>query len=117
MKDKEDGKPYFTFKEKVNGNHLRIAISWLSKSSYAVSKGRTPQDFDLYVYDENGKEVGKSTTGDNPFELVDVKLDTGWYTTITIKIKLHRDDGERILLGYNLFDYWFTSMEGCPVGL
>ena len=114
MTDKEDGKPYLTFKEEARNGRVRIAISWLSKSSYATSKGRTPQDFDLFVYDGNGKEIAKSTTGDNPFEIVDIPY---VYGTITIKIKLDRDNGERILLGYNMFEYGIADYIGCIVGI
>ena len=116
MKKDKDGKYYLEFKEDVTSyESQRIAISWLSKSSYAKSKGRTPQDFDIFIYDEKGKEIAKSTTGDNPFELVDFSTSSDY---VTVKIKLDRNDGERIILGYNFFDWTKVdySMLGEPVG-
>ncbi|MBQ2561490.1 MAG: S8 family serine peptidase [Fibrobacter sp.] len=116
-KDKKDGKPVLSFKQQLDTFYgtgtYRIAISWLSKSSYAINKGRTPQDFDLFVYDRGGNIIAQSTTGDNPFELVEFKTSD---SEVTIKIKLHRDDGERVLLGYNLHSSTNFYQE-CPVGL
>lgn len=110
-----DGRPILTFKERLSwfGDTYRIAIAWLSKSSYAIEKGRTPQDFDLSVLDSKGNVLAQSTTGDNPFELLEFTTDLD---EVTIKIKLYRDDGERILLGYNLHAYDYFYQE-CTVGL
>lgn len=112
----EDGKPVLSFTERLPmfGGKFRVAIAWLSKSSDAIAAGRTPQDFDLTVLDSRGNVLAKSTTGDNPFELVEFSSEMSG--EVTIKIKLYRNDGERVLLGYNMHHDGYFYQE-CTVGL
>ena len=77
----------------------RIAIAWLSSGTYVFKSGRIPQDIDLYVY-QNGKRVDYSNSGANPFEFVEFKSNSG--RPLTIVISRYRNDGGRVLLGYNL---------------
>ena len=110
-----DGKSYLTFEENVEYNvTYRIAISWLSKGSNAKSLGQIPQDFDLYVYDSNGNELAKSETGSNPFEIVEI--DSKNNEKIFIKIKLYRNNGERVLLGYDIHAS-NQFYESCPTSI
>ena len=77
----------------------RIAIAWLSSGTYVYKSGRLPQDLDLYV-DQNGKRVGYSSSWGNPFEFVEFTSNSD--RPLTITISRFRNDGGRVLLGYNL---------------
>ena len=77
----------------------RIAIAWLSSGTYVYNSGRIPQDIDLYV-DQNGERVGYSGSWGNPFEFVEFTSNSD--RPLTITISRFRNDGGRVLLGYNL---------------
>ncbi len=51
------------------GNDVRIAISWLNDGTFTLNEKKIGKDFDLYVYDPNGNEVGKSWSANNSYEI------------------------------------------------
>lgn len=79
----------------------RVAISWLSSGKRIMELGTIPQDIDIYV-EQNNEYRGGSASAHNPFELVDFKTkNTG---DLKITIRRFRNDGGRVLLGYNLVE-------------
>lgn len=76
----------------------RVAIAWLSSGTYVYNSGRIPQDIDLEVY-QNGVRVGYSNSYANPFEFVEFTSNSD--RPVTITISRFRNDGGRVLLGYN----------------
>lgn len=76
----------------------RIAIAWLSSGDYVFENGKLPQDINLSVY-QDGKLIGNSASTSNPFEYVEVTPENNH--NLKIVIRRVRNDGGRVLLGYN----------------
>ena len=91
----------FTESNIKKNKRYRIAISWLSSGTYVRENGKLPQDIDLRVY-QNGNLLDYSTSGPNPFELVE--FTTNSQSDLTIEIHRYRNDGGRVLIGYNLLE-------------
>ena len=83
------------------GHTYRAAISWLSSGEAIKRCGHVPQDIDLRVY-QDGKEIAKSNTYNNPFEIVQFKPTSKSDLTIKIRRDSNCDANERIILGYAL---------------
>ena len=94
-----NGQISFTESNIEPNKKYRIAIAWLSSGTYVYNSGRIPQDIDLYV-DQNGERVGYSGSWGNPFEFVEFTSNSD--RPLTITISRFRNDGGRVLLGYNL---------------
>ena len=98
-----DNNGYITFTEGniKKGKRYRVAISWLSSGNYVYEYGELPQDIDLYVY-KNGNPIAWSYSGPNPFELVEFVAEDD--SDVQIRIVRYRNDGGRVLLGYNFVE-------------
>ena len=94
-----NGKISFTESNIEPNKKYRIAIAWLSSGTYVYNSGRITQDLDLEV-SQNGVRVGYSGSWANPFEFVEFTSNSN--RPLTITISRHRNDGGRVLLGYNL---------------
>ena len=79
----------------------RVAIAWLSSGSYVYGAGKLPQDLDLYVY-QNGEFRGQSNSWNNSFESIEFESNSD--RPVTISISRYRNDGGRVLLGYNFVE-------------
>jgi serine protease AprX len=78
----------------------RVALSWLKRNTMDSNgnvSNPTLSDLDLYVYDPDGNEVGRSRSGPSNFELVEfVPQKSGYYT---IKVDPYRLDNEYETIG------------------
>lgn len=88
----------------IRGQKYRIAISWLSSGDYVYNNGKLPQDINLAVY-QDGVLIGNSATTGNSFEFVEVTPESDH--NLQIVIRRVRNDGGRVVLGYNF--HGFTS--------
>ena len=79
----------------------RVAIAWLSRGSYVYGAGKLPPDLDLYVY-QNGEFRGQSHSWNNSVESIECESDSD--RPVTISISRYRNDGGRVLLGYNFVE-------------
>lgn len=97
-------KEVITFSEEhiTKDKTYRIAISWLSDGDRIRELGRIPQDIDLMVSQDGASNEVYSTTMNNPFEFVEFKAEN--YNNLNITIIRHRNDGGRVMLGYNLYE-------------
>ena len=97
-------KEVITFSEEniTKGKTYRIAISWLSDGDRIRELGRIPQDIDLMVSQNGASNEAYSTTTNNPFEFVEFKAENN--NNLNITIIRHRNDGGRVMLGYNLYE-------------
>jgi len=82
----------------IAGMTYRIAIAWLSSGDYVYENGKLPQDINLAVY-QDGKLIGNSASTGNSFEYVEVKPNNAH--NLKIVIRRVRNEGGRVLLGYN----------------
>ena len=91
----------FTESNITSGKRYRIAISWLTPGAYVQQNKTLSQDIDLYVM-QNGNTIACSTSGNNPFEVVD--FTTSSASDLTIIIKRYANSGSgKVALGYNLW--------------
>lgn len=97
-------KEVITFNEEniTKGKTYRIAISWLSDGDRTRELGAIPQDIDLMVTQNGASNEAYSTTMNNPFEFVEFKAENN--NNLNITIIRHRNDGGRVMLGYNLYE-------------
>ena len=93
-----NGQISFTESDIEPNKKYRVAIAWLSSGTYVSESGRLSQDLDLYV-NQNGVRVGYSNSYANPFEFVEFTSNSD--RPVTITISRFRNDGGRVLLGYN----------------
>ena len=96
-------KSNISFKETniTAGKKYRIAIAWLSNPDLIGStNGEIPQDIDLMVTQGNDKYY--STSSGNPFEFLEFTARSG--SDLTIRIIRDRNNGGRVMLGYNLYE-------------
>lgn len=97
----------FTESGITKGRRYRIAIAWLMRGDNMISRNTVHQDIDLKVItkDEMGNRVEyKSESSMNGYEMVDFEAKSS--DDIQIVIKRYRNDGGRVLLGYNLHESW-----------
>lgn len=97
----ENGYIMFTEGNIKKGKRYRVAISWLSSGNYVYEYGKLPQDIDLFVY-QNGSQIAYSYSGPNPFEFAEFVAEND--SDVQIRISRYRNDGGRVLLGYNLVE-------------
>lgn len=97
----------FTESGITKGRRYRIAIAWLMRGDNMISRNTVHQDIDLKVItkDEMGNRVEyKSESSMNGYEMVDFEAKSS--DDIQIVIKRYRNNGGRVLLGYNLHESW-----------
>ena len=80
----------------------RIAIAWLSSGDYVYENGKLPQDINLTVY-QDGKMIANSASTGNSFEYVEVTPNNDH--KLKIELTRVRNDGGRVVLGYNFHGY------------
>ncbi|MCA8960997.1 MAG: S8 family serine peptidase, partial [Planctomycetes bacterium] len=81
--------PYSITKHAFAGERVRAAIAWDSSPSSDYSSDPLQADFDLRVKDPNGTFVQFSSSGSNPFEILDfVAATTGTYTFEVVKFSM-----------------------------
>ena len=100
----------------IKDAHYRIGIAWLTSGTYIIknkglnnSNEKLPQDIDLKVF-QNGKEIAKSQSYNNPFEVVDFTPKTNGDLTIEIHRWRNTQNQsstymppEKVILGYSLW--------------
>ena len=106
----------FTIKRPTDKNYFTAAIAWLTSGDDIDSIGVIPQDFDLYVYENNAnnteianlnKTIAKSTDGRNAFEVVKFRAESEY---ITFRIFLWSDNPKsenngQVVLGFDVASY------------
>ena len=131
-----NGKKVIKFTTKVYKNHTyRAAISWLSSGNDIANIGKIPQDFDLAAYwNDNAQQddektvngtlkeydyfttdyentratfITQSTSGSNPYELIEFDASKTSYVTFVITLYSENSNSEnkgKVQLGFNLLD-------------
>lgn len=91
----------FTIDNIVKGKKYRVAISWLNSGTYIRFNNKIGQDLDLYVY-QGGKEVGRSNSAQNPFEVVEFTAKSSENLKLQIKRYGNYNSNDRVVLGYSV---------------
>ena len=78
------------------GKNVRVTISWLNRGNYIFNNNKIGMDFNLYIYNPNGVEVGRSESLNNPYEIVDFEAHTSGTYRVSITRKYNNDLGSRL---------------------
>ena len=100
----------FSVKRPSGKHNFSAAIAWLSRGDDIASLGKIPQNFDLYVYDNNSSDVNNidinnhravSNSDKNAFEKVSF-WSNAQYLTFRIVFMNENQDNEQTVLGFDL---------------
>ena len=100
----------FSVKRPSGKHNFSAAIAWLSRGDDIASLGKIPQNFDLYVYDNNSSDVNNidinnhravSNSDKNAFEKVSF-WSNAQYLTFRIVFMNETQDNEQTVLGFDL---------------